>query len=44
MIFGDKLKSERKNKGWSQEDLAEKLFGKSTVCFQVGEWSKLSKH
>ncbi|QBP41967.1 helix-turn-helix domain-containing protein [Paenisporosarcina antarctica] len=26
MIFGEKLKSERKNKGWSQEDLAEKLF------------------
>lgn len=26
MIFAEKLKSERKNKGWSQEDLAEKLF------------------
>lgn len=26
MIFGDKLKIERKNKGWSQEELAEKLF------------------
>ncbi|MFD1735036.1 helix-turn-helix domain-containing protein [Bacillus salitolerans] len=26
MIFGDKLKSERKNKGWSQEELAEKLY------------------
>jgi transcriptional regulator with XRE-family HTH domain len=26
MIFADKLKSERKNKGWSQEELAEKLF------------------
>ncbi|TDF94410.1 helix-turn-helix domain-containing protein [Paenibacillus piri] len=26
MIFGEKLKSERKNKGWSQEELAEKLF------------------
>jgi transcriptional regulator with XRE-family HTH domain len=26
MIFGEKLKSERKNRGWSQEELAEKLF------------------
>ncbi|WP_147534450.1 helix-turn-helix domain-containing protein [Bacillus marasmi] len=26
MIFAEKLKSERKNKGWSQEELAEKLF------------------
>ncbi|MBM7567830.1 helix-turn-helix domain-containing protein [Paenibacillus sacheonensis] len=26
MIFGEKLKNERKNKGWSQEELAEKLF------------------
>lgn len=26
MFFGEKLKSERKNKGWSQEELAEKLF------------------
>lgn len=26
MIFGEKLKSERKNKGWSQEELAEMLF------------------
>jgi transcriptional regulator with XRE-family HTH domain len=26
MIFGEKLKNERKKKGWSQEELAEKLF------------------
>ncbi len=26
MNFADKLKKERKDKGWSQEDLAEKLF------------------
>ena len=26
MNFADKLKKERKNKGWSQEELAEKLF------------------
>lgn len=26
MYFGEKLKRERKNKGWSQEELAEKLF------------------
>lgn len=26
MIFGEKLKTERKNRGWSQEELAEKLF------------------
>ncbi|MEF3305378.1 helix-turn-helix domain-containing protein [Paenibacillus sp. GYB003] len=26
MIFAEKLKTERKKKGWSQEDLAEKLF------------------
>lgn len=26
MIFGEKLKTERKKKGWSQEELAEKLF------------------
>jgi len=26
MIFAEKLKSERKNKGWSQEELAEKLY------------------
>ncbi|MUK88249.1 helix-turn-helix domain-containing protein [Ornithinibacillus sp. L9] len=26
MSFADKLKKERKNKGWSQEELAEKLF------------------
>jgi transcriptional regulator with XRE-family HTH domain len=26
MIFGQKLKSERKKRGWSQEELAEKLF------------------
>ncbi|MFD2046542.1 helix-turn-helix domain-containing protein [Ornithinibacillus salinisoli] len=26
MIFGEKLKNERKNKGWSQEELADKLF------------------
>lgn len=26
MIFAEKLKIERKNKGWSQEELAEKLF------------------
>jgi transcriptional regulator with XRE-family HTH domain len=26
MIFGEKLQSERKNRGWSQEELAEKLF------------------
>lgn len=26
MIFAEKLKNERKKKGWSQEDLAEKLF------------------
>ncbi|MBH5319443.1 helix-turn-helix transcriptional regulator [Paenibacillus sp. GSMTC-2017] len=26
MIFGEKLKTERNNKGWSQEELAEKLF------------------
>ncbi|KAB2332619.1 helix-turn-helix domain-containing protein [Bacillus mesophilum] len=26
MVFGEKLKMERKNKGWSQEELAEKLF------------------
>jgi transcriptional regulator with XRE-family HTH domain len=26
MIFGEKLKSERKKRGWSQEELAEKLF------------------
>ncbi|TDL80241.1 helix-turn-helix domain-containing protein [Peribacillus frigoritolerans] len=26
MFFCEKLKSERKNKGWSQEELAEKLF------------------
>jgi transcriptional regulator with XRE-family HTH domain len=26
MIFAEKLKSERKNKAWSQEELAEKLF------------------
>jgi transcriptional regulator with XRE-family HTH domain len=26
MIFSEKLKSERKKKGWSQEELAEKLY------------------
>jgi len=26
MVFGEKLKSVRKTKGWSQEELAEKLF------------------
>lgn len=26
MIFGEKLKAERNKKGWSQEELAEKLF------------------
>ncbi|BCB05374.1 helix-turn-helix domain-containing protein [Bacillus sp. KH172YL63] len=26
MIFGEKLKSERKVRGWSQEELAEKLY------------------
>jgi transcriptional regulator with XRE-family HTH domain len=26
IIFAEKLKSERKNKSWSQEELAEKLF------------------
>ncbi|UOQ45597.1 helix-turn-helix domain-containing protein [Halobacillus salinarum] len=26
MYFGEKLKSERKKKGWSQDELAEKLF------------------
>ncbi|KON86001.1 XRE family transcriptional regulator [Sporosarcina globispora] len=26
MIFAEKLKKERKEKGWSQEELAEKLF------------------
>lgn len=26
IIFGEKLKKERNNKGWSQEELAEKLF------------------
>ncbi|MBD2844241.1 helix-turn-helix transcriptional regulator [Paenibacillus sp. IB182496] len=26
MIFGEKLKAERDKKGWSQEELAEKLF------------------
>ena len=26
MIFGEKLKNERKNNGWSQEELAERLF------------------
>lgn len=26
MIFGEKLKTERTKKGWSQEELAEKLF------------------
>ncbi|MFD1953158.1 helix-turn-helix domain-containing protein [Paenibacillus thailandensis] len=26
MIFGEKLKTERKKRGWSQEELAEKLF------------------
>ncbi|MEW9109027.1 MAG: helix-turn-helix transcriptional regulator [Cytobacillus gottheilii] len=26
MVFGEKLKMERKNKGWSQEELAEQLF------------------
>ncbi|MCM3720289.1 helix-turn-helix domain-containing protein [Fictibacillus phosphorivorans] len=26
MTFGEKLKNERKKKGWSQEELAEKLF------------------
>jgi transcriptional regulator with XRE-family HTH domain len=26
MIFGEKLKNERKKKGWSQEELSEKLF------------------
>lgn len=26
MIFGEKLKAERTKKGWSQEELAEKLF------------------
>jgi len=26
MIFGEKLKSKRKNNGWSQEELAERLF------------------
>ncbi|MDR0136959.1 helix-turn-helix transcriptional regulator [Metabacillus idriensis] len=26
MVFGEKLKSERKNKGWSQEKLAEELY------------------
>ncbi|ALS21545.1 Xre family transcriptional regulator [Paenibacillus naphthalenovorans] len=26
MIFAEKLKNERKKKGWSQEELAEKLF------------------
>ncbi len=26
MVFCEKLKSERKNKGWSQEELAEQLF------------------
>jgi transcriptional regulator with XRE-family HTH domain len=26
MIFAEKLKKERKDKGWSKEELAEKLF------------------
>lgn len=26
MIFGEKIKSERKRRGWSQEELAEKLY------------------
>lgn len=26
MIFAEKLKTERSKKGWSQEELAEKLF------------------
>jgi len=26
MVFGEKLKNERKNKGWSQDELAEKLY------------------
>ncbi|RIW34029.1 XRE family transcriptional regulator [Bacillus salacetis] len=26
MVFSEKLKTERKNKGWSQEELAEQLF------------------
>ncbi|GIQ69135.1 XRE family transcriptional regulator [Xylanibacillus composti] len=26
MIFGEKLKNERKQRGWSQEELAEKLY------------------
>lgn len=26
MVFGEKLKHERKKKGWSQEELAEKLY------------------
>ncbi|WP_282154496.1 helix-turn-helix domain-containing protein [Cytobacillus gottheilii] len=26
MVFGEKLKIERKNRGWSQEELAEQLF------------------
>lgn len=26
MVFGEKLKTERKRKGWSQEELAEKLY------------------
>jgi transcriptional regulator with XRE-family HTH domain len=26
MVFGEKLKRERNNKGWSQEELAEQLF------------------
>lgn len=26
MVFGEKLKTERRRKGWSQEELAEKLF------------------
>lgn len=31
VIFAEKLKKERKDKGWSQEELAEKLFSRQSV-------------
>ncbi|ALS25852.1 Xre family transcriptional regulator [Paenibacillus sp. 32O-W] len=37
MIFGEKLKAERTKKGWTQDELAEKLF----VSRQsVSKWEK----